>query len=288
MSIICLKNDSLTVKIKTLGAELNSILDANGGERLWQGDPAFWHDQAPVLFPVAGGFRDDEYILNGKAYHMPKHGFAKKREFAVEEQSNTSATFLLAGEAAKDDGFPFDYELRVRYTLDGAAIKVDYIVTNLQDTPLYCSVGAHEGYACEGGIENYEIKFDKPEGSVLKSNILLGNLLSHETRDLPLNNRNALELKYDYFAVDAQVFLTLKSRSVTLCRKGGEALARVDFKGLDYMLIWTRPNAPYICIEPWANHPDFVDWCKQLPAMPGVLAIAAHDSAVRTHTITIL
>ena len=288
MSNVCLKNDCLTVEISTMGAELAGIKDKNGTERLWQGDPAFWAGRAPVLFPVAGGFKDDEYILNGKTYSMPKHGFARKREFAVEAQDETSAVSILSGDASKSEGFPFENELRVRYTLSGASIKVDYEVTNLEDRPLYCSVGAHEGYACEGGIEGYEIEFDQPEGGTLKSNILIGNLLSHETRALPLNDHNALELKYDYFAVDAQVFLTLKSRAVTLRKKGGEAMIRVEFEGLNYMLLWTKPGANYICIEPWANHPDFVDWNKQLPAKPGVLAIPAKGTMGRTHTITVL
>ena len=176
----------------------------------------------------------------------------------------------------------------MKYTLRGDSLAVDYEVSNLQDTPLYCSVGAHEGYACPGGIENYEIVFDQPEGAALKSSVLSGNLLTHDTIDLPLDAQGALALKYSDFAVDAQVFLTLKSRAVTLREKGGAPKIRVSFDGLDYLLLWTKPGAPYICIEPWANHPDFADSAKQLPAMPGVLAIAARQKAVRTHVITVL
>ena len=40
VSIVTLKNEELTVKISTLGAEIQSIEDKNGVERLWQGDPA--------------------------------------------------------------------------------------------------------------------------------------------------------------------------------------------------------------------------------------------------------
>ena len=55
VSIVTLKNEELTVKISTLGAEIQSIEDKNGVERLWQGDPAIWKGRAPILFPVAGG-----------------------------------------------------------------------------------------------------------------------------------------------------------------------------------------------------------------------------------------
>ena len=71
MSIVTLKNEELTVKISTLGAEIQSIEDKNGVERLWQGDPAIWKGRAPILFPVAGGFKDDGYELDGQWYGMP-------------------------------------------------------------------------------------------------------------------------------------------------------------------------------------------------------------------------
>ena len=106
VSIVTLKNEELTVKISTLGAEIQFIEDKNGVERLWQGDPAIWKGRAPILFPVAGGFKDDGYELDGQWYGMPKHGFAKTEEWAVESADEEEATFLLT---AQKPGFPFRY-----------------------------------------------------------------------------------------------------------------------------------------------------------------------------------
>ena len=39
MAIITLKNDALTVKISTMGAELQSVCDANGVERIFDPIP---------------------------------------------------------------------------------------------------------------------------------------------------------------------------------------------------------------------------------------------------------
>ena len=55
MDMIEIKNERLTAVFSTHGAELQSLRDQNGVERIWQGDPAFWTGHAPVLFPVAGG-----------------------------------------------------------------------------------------------------------------------------------------------------------------------------------------------------------------------------------------
>ncbi|MDY3816081.1 MAG: aldose 1-epimerase family protein, partial [Candidatus Limiplasma sp.] len=78
MSLITLRNEALTVTISSLGAEMQSIRDARGRERLWQGDPAVWKGRAPILFPIAGGLKDDGYFLNGKRYDMPKHGYVRQ------------------------------------------------------------------------------------------------------------------------------------------------------------------------------------------------------------------
>ena len=285
-TVATIRNDKLTVRIKALGAEMTSIQTADGTEHLWQGDPAWWSGQAPLLFPVAGSFKDDEYILNGKTYHMPKHGFAKYRVFDVETQTEDSVTFLLAGENARHEGFPFDYALRVRYALEDNRIKIDYLISNLGDTPLYACIGAHEAYACPDGVNNYEIAFDEDEGGHVANSLFEGGCLSRKRQNIALES-NALPLHENDFAGTTLTFLTLKSRGVTLRKKTGEKIAHVDYTGFNDLLLWTIPGAKYICIEPWSNHPDFIDTDKQLPAKPGVIPVAAHDSAARTHTLTI-
>ena len=101
MSLVTLQNGILEVTISSMGAELQSIRDANGVERLWQGDPAYWANRAPILFPVAGGFREDAYELNGKRYPMGKHGYVRKLDWAVESADPTTATFLMRVQCAR-------------------------------------------------------------------------------------------------------------------------------------------------------------------------------------------
>lgn len=84
-----LKNQSLTVKFKTIGGTLSSIKDLDGVEYRWQGDQAYWGGQAPVLFPICGSLRDDRAEIGGdQSTHMPRHGIVRKKEFLC-EQSNS-------------------------------------------------------------------------------------------------------------------------------------------------------------------------------------------------------
>ena len=57
MSNTILRNENVSVTLKSLGGELTSIKDASGTEYLWQGNPDFWSGQAPVLFPIVGCLR---------------------------------------------------------------------------------------------------------------------------------------------------------------------------------------------------------------------------------------
>ena len=53
--MLSMENNRFRVDVEMVGAELISILDkANRREYLWQGDPAVWAHQAPVLFPACG------------------------------------------------------------------------------------------------------------------------------------------------------------------------------------------------------------------------------------------
>ena len=282
MSLVTIRNGSLTVDIATLGAELQSIRDQNGVERLWQGDPQYWTGRAPILFPVAGGFREDCYELDGKRYPMPKHGYVRKLEWRVESVSASEAILLTD---AKHEGFPFAYELRARFSLENNALRIAYIVTNKGNVDFWYSVGSHEAYATPEGIEAYEIVFDGEEK--LDNYPLVGNLIQREPVTMA-EKTLTLPLKYEYFAVDALVFRTLKSRGVTLRSKAHNRTIRVDFPEHGTLMFWTKPGAGYICIEPWCNAPDFVDADLRIDHKPGFLKAAPGETISRQHTITVL
>lgn len=285
--MVTLSNEKLTLKIKTLGAEITSLIDENGVERMWSGDPAIWSGQAPVLFPIAGGLKDNTYYYKGQKYELPNHGFARRREFAVEDSSATSATFLLAGEGTKHEGYPFLCEFRVRYTLLDNQIRVEYIVTNLDDEPMYFTCGSHEAYACPEGIGEYELIFAQEETADIYP--LLGQSIARQTQPY-LKNQTVLPLTYDiYRSTDTLVFANLKSRSVTLQNKNDHSRrVRVDFDGFDYLLLWTKIDAPYFCIEPWCCTPDFVDSDQDITHKQGIIRLEGKQTTSRTHTLTIL
>jgi len=105
-----ISNHHLQVKISAIGAELQSIVHhATKLEYLWDGDPAFWGKKSPVLFPVVGGLKNNEYRYQHKTYQMGRHGFAREREFTVKNQTDTSILFALESDHNTRLAYPFDF-----------------------------------------------------------------------------------------------------------------------------------------------------------------------------------
>ena len=278
---LILSNQIIKATFSTKGAELISVIK-DGKEKIWIGDPDVWASHAPLLFPICGGLKDDKYIYEGKEYTLLKHGYLRNLEFDVESQNDKKIVFLHRSDNYTLKQYPFNYELRIIYTLEGSTLKVDYSVKNLDDTCMYYSIGAHEGYYCPEGIEEYSIIFDKNEN--LDSNILNGNLLEYDTINVGKNTRE-LPLKYEYFSVDALVFLNLKSRKVSLKnRKTGEEIG-LEFEGHDFFLLWTKPGAKYICMEPWCGCQDFIDADYDFVHKKGIIKLSGREEKTKTHKI---
>ena len=79
-----LRRGGLAARVDTLGAELVSCRREGGPEYIWTGDPAYWAGRNPLLFPVVGNLRDGKVMFGGRAYEMARHGFARRRQFALE------------------------------------------------------------------------------------------------------------------------------------------------------------------------------------------------------------
>lgn len=282
--MITIKNDYLTAKINEVGTELKSLV-CNDTQYIWTGDERFWAGSAPLLFPICSGLKDDEYYLDGKKYTLQKHGYARFCKFEVENQVEDSVTFLLCSNEESLKQFPFRYELRVTYTLENKTLKVKYDVKNLSDDTMYFSIGAHEGYYCPEGIEEYDVIL--PEAETLDSTVLEGNVLGNNKVRI-IENSDRIALKYDYFAVDALVFKDMKARSAVLKNRNNGKAVKVTFEGCDYFLLWTKPDAPYICLEPWCGISDNKDTDKNFKTKEGIRQIAAGGNFVNEHSIEVL
>lgn len=282
--MITIQNEKLTVEIAEQGAELQSV-KGERGEYLWHGDPAFWGGRAPILFPAVGWMPYRQYTFEGKTYDFPKHGFARTSTFTVERADETSAVFLLTDSEQTRGIYPFSFELRVGYALQGETLAVTHTVKNTGTGTMYMAIGAHEAYACPEGIEAYDIVL--PEPRTLDSHLVEDAIIVDKTVRV-LENDTVLPLKNEYFAVDALVFKHPEISELTLRHRQTGRGVHVTIGDAPYLLLWTIPGAPFVCIEPWWGIAHCEGDDSDITRKQGIRTVAAGETFERVHSITLL
>ncbi|WP_225990372.1 MULTISPECIES: aldose 1-epimerase family protein [Flavobacterium] len=282
--MITLSNTKLSATINPKGAELISLKDDKGTEYMWEGNPDFWGKHSPVLFPIVGTLKDNKYSYNGTTYTLPRHGFARDNVFTVKEQREDSVTFSLVANALTKENYPFDFELQIKYTLSGNSLHIVYIINNSGEEAMPFSIGAHPAFTLPGNFEAYSLQFEKEEQLV--STQLQNDLLSDVEIPVTLQN-GKLGLNYDLFENDALVFKKIASQYIDIA-KNDIPFLRVSFPDFPHLGLWTKPNAPFLCIEPWQGYADSTIGSGNLFDKEGILVLEARGEVKRGFSIEIL
>lgn len=281
---VTLQNQDLEVTIQYKGAELCSLKSTTTGrEYLWQADPTHWAKQAPVLFPIVGTLKNNSFQYKGNSYSLPRHGFARDLDFMLLEQSDSKAIFQLCSSDQTRAVYPFEFDFRIEYQLFNNQLQTAYTIRNWGNEELYYNVGAHPAFAIPLEFSDYQLFFSAD--SELTAYALSADLISDTTRQILLHNHN-LPLDYSLFEKDALVFKQLNSSAVTLL-ENGNPLLEVAFADFPNLGLWTKPQAPFICIEPWLGYADTVEASGVLQEKEGIQKLAAQASQTVQFTTTL-
>lgn len=287
-----IKNEQLALTVDTLGAQMMSLKTADGTEYLWQGDPAYWKDRAPVLFPFIGRLTENSYQYHGKRYHMGIHGFAASCEFSVVEHSAQRLALELRGTEATRAQYPFDFDFCITYSLLGNTLDTTYRVRNRSVETMPFALGGHPGFNVPllpgDRFEDYELEFSQacqPDRVGFTPQVYL----SGQDTAYPLTDGKSIALRHDLFNEDA-VILKNMAREVTLRSKRSGRGVRVSYPDMPYLGIWHWPNtdAPYVCIEPWSSLPARQDVVEEFSCKSDLLRLGPEKTCENTWSITVL
>ncbi len=277
-----LSNDFLTIEINLIGAEIIRFETKNGKPVFWQKETNHWNRVAPVLFPFVGRLKNNSFQFNGLNYEMPQHGFARDKKFICENRTDNSITFLLKSTEETTNIYPFEFEFRIQYTLKENKLFVAYKIKNTDTKALYFSVGGHPAFQLNDVLENYFLQFEKPY-VVSKSNLENGIISSQEKMELP----EKLLLSNSLFEKDALVFLQPDFTSLSLYHNYEGKLIDFSCKDWNAIGIWTKPGAPFICIEPWLGYADVIDSNGLLNSKKGITELTSGRENVFNYEIAI-
>jgi len=281
---ITLSNSELTATINTFGAELISLKNKINREYIWEGNPDCWGKHSPILFPIVGSLKNDFYSYYTTTYHLPRHGFAREMEFDVIEKTKNKVIFSLQQSAISLEKYPFKFELQISYTLTNSVLKIGFKVINNSLVTMPFSIGAHPAFALPNDFENYQLVFEKSENLIVSK--LENDLISNSTYSLPLEN-NSLPLNYSLFENDALIFKTIESKSVTIVDNKTPFL-KVHYNDFPSLEIWTKSQAPFICIEPWIGYADTIDNNGNLEEKEGIQILDVNQTFETHYLIEII
>ena len=279
-----IKNSILTAEIKHFGAELISLKTNQNKEYIWEGNPEFWGKHSPILFPIVGTLKNNSFHYDEMEYHLSRHGFARDMEFELIEITDNSATFSIQSSEETLKVYPFEFELQLIYTLEENNLSIVYKVVNKGKNTMPFSIGAHPAFALPNQFENYTIAFEKEE--TLEYYLLEDDLISNKTKKLDVQNKQ-IPLNYELFKNDALIFKTLQSNSLTILENENPIL-RVHFEDFPSLGIWTKMNAPFLCIEPWFGYSDTNDNSGNLFEKEGVQVLESNATFHSKFSIEIL
>ncbi|MCT4686626.1 aldose 1-epimerase family protein [Vallitalea sp.] len=286
-----LENDVLRIEIDSVGAELSSIKTKKDGlEFLWQGDPSVWARKSPILFPIVGKLKDNEYFVENEKYELDQHGFARDMEFQVEPHDKEILEYKLKYNEESLKKYPYKFLLTITYELKGNSLRIGYKVKNIDSIDVYFSIGAHPGFNMpimkEEKLEDYYLEFDKLE-TVDKYQLNTENNVSLESIPF-LNNEKVIPMTKDIFNNGAIILLDVVSTSLALKSKNNSREVCVEYDGFPYLGIWGHSdNSPFVCIEPWYGVTDFEDTDKQYKTKTGIQKLEVSKEFIANYYINI-
>lgn len=223
---------------------------------------------------------------------MGQHGFARDREFVSVNQSDTSVSLLLRSDELSKAIYPFDFDLKVTYSMQANGIQVAYEVRNTQpEKPIWFSIGAHPGFNFPLGasecLEDYEIDFYDASLQHIGLYPLVGGYISKDKQSLSISN-GKLGLKAELFDNDALIMDVEDPAMISIrSKKSGKGIA-MSYSDFRWLGIWTKTaGAGFICIEPWNGIADTDDHDHQLETKWGINSLEAGEWYAVSYDITV-
>lgn len=278
----------LTARIMAEGAELSSLVTADGTELIWQALPA-WPRHSPILFPIVGTVKDNHYTVDGQSYELERHGFAKSRRYAWAAHGADHCRLTMSDDAATRAQYPFAFRFDVDYQIGTDGLEITYTITNTGDVILPASMGAHPAFnwPIKPGIakEVHRLTFSHVEALPIRR-VSPDGLLRPERLPTPIKG-HVLDLHEGLFAEDAIILDQPASSSLRYSAPGAPTLM-FAWENFPQLGLWMRRGGDFLCLEPWQGMSSPADFAGDFRDKPGLLLIPPGESRAAMHRMAVI
>jgi galactose mutarotase-like enzyme len=162
-------------------------------------------------------------------------------------------------------------------------------VINIDNKDIYFCIGGHPAFAVpffpNEKYEDYYLEFDKDEE--VSRHYIDNEGFFDGRREVVLAGTSTIGLNKSLFRDDALIFKDLQSRKVTIRSHNHERTLSVSFNGFNYLGLWAKVGAPYVCIEPWLGCADTAGNSVSYPHKEGIIKLEKEGKFIASYDIEI-
>jgi galactose mutarotase-like enzyme len=219
---------------------------------------------------LAGGM----YCIADKTYALSRHGFARRKPFEVLSTSPAAVLLCLKADDETLALYPFRFQLQVRFEIAGSTLLVTTSVRNDGGEPMPASFGYHPAFRWPlpfgAARQVHALEFDLEEPAPIRR-LNAAGLVTPVRYPTPVHARRLL-LDDQLFIDDVMILDALRSHRVSYGADTGPRLT-LQFPDTPYLGLWSKPGAPFICIEPWHGMADPLGFAGDFTKKPGVFIV---------------
>lgn len=264
------------------GGELLSF-KLEGIEKIHQGEEArddngkvYWKRHAPVLFPIVGKLKRNQTIINGRTYEILQHGFARDMEFEPVTKLDNFHSYVLKSNKYTMARYPFDFEIYNTYRQEENKLIFIYKVINTGNSNMPIGLGSHPAFKIDQDDlkrGNYYLEFAEEETRAHFLYLIDGLVGTEYAKNILEGNRR-ISLNEHTFDNDAIIVKGIQNKKISLKNsRTRKTVLTMDFNGWPYLGIWSKPGAPFICLEPWMSTADRINSTNVFAKKPDMITL---------------
>ncbi len=230
-------------------------------DHFWDPDTDQTRGGSPFLFPICGrlerGGQPEIYLYDAQRYTMKIHGFAHQMSWQVVAHDDPAELAMeLSDTEETRKQYPFAFTVRLTFRVEPGVLVCEQQYHNRGDRPLPYYAGFHPYLLTpppEGGKSGVRVAVSPQR--VLAYNPQLTDIVGvkPETPDFPAAITDP--------AINEQLLQMGKDKKASLLFPDGFEIhlcadSETDADRFPYVQLYTMPDKPFFCIEPWMSFPN--------------------------------
>jgi galactose mutarotase-like enzyme len=209
----------------------------------------------PFCFPICGRLERqsllNHYYYDGHLYELPIHGFASQKPWTVSDAGENHLLLVLRDDEQTRAVYPFHFTVELFYEIADRRLFCRQTYTNHGDRPLPYYAGFHPYFLAND--KNHVTLNCQPQRR-LRYNQQLTDIVGEQALfALPASAANPeIHEQLLELGEDKQICLSYPDQDVVcMAAEGAE-----DPNLFPYLQIYSPPDQPFICVEPWMGYPN--------------------------------